>query len=333
MVVRGYLSGANCTTGPPFPLRRGNSADSGHSGTLIAVSSLEARRDAGSKEQVIITIRGFCMKSFKQYCLPAVFSLAALASPLAFSAECTAPGPGTSLQLGGCMAGDTLVLRGVNFETASAALTADSVSLLQSIAAELKANPTVKVAIQGHTDAVGSEEYNLMLSQNRAGSVEGFLVEAGVNPRQLEPVGYGFSMPMADNATTAGRAMNRRVELKMVGTLTLAPTKPQKVFIVTHHAKPATLTVPVGTKVEWENYDEISHDIAFEDGMLARIWTKPWQGMAVSKTFNTPGEYHYHCTVHKDVNGKIVVKPVGADVAMTEGPVFGGQTMSSFKAE
>lgn len=255
-------------------------------------------------------------------------------SPLvvAEGSTCQSPAPGMPLELDGCKAGDSLILRQVNFDTDSAQLKASSMTFLDQVARELKENPTIKVAVEGHTDSIGSADYNVNLSQNRANSVRFYLTSAGVNPAQLVAKGYGFTQPMADNATGDGRALNRRVELELVGTLVLAPAKPTKVYISTFHAKPDQLVVPVGTEVTWVNYDEISHDISFEGVMGSRIWTSPWLGNTYSLKFDQAGTYNYRCSVHKDVNGKVVVKPSVDEYVTTESPVYGGQTTTSYKA-
>ena len=66
----------------------------------------------------------------------------------------------------------------------------------------------------GHTDADGSDAYNLDLSRRRAESVKGYLVMRGVSGARVATIGYGEQYPKADNATEEGRAQNRRVELK-----------------------------------------------------------------------------------------------------------------------
>ncbi|MEX1669999.1 OmpA family protein [Zhongshania guokunii] len=255
-------------------------------------------------------------------------------SPLvgAEGGTCRSPAPGMPLELDGCKAGDSLILREVHFDNDSAKLRPSSMSFLDQVAKELKENPTIKVAIEGHTDNNASFDYNMNLSQNRANSAKFYLVSAGVNPAQLVPKGYGFTQPIADNATADGRALNRRVELELVGTLVLSPAKPTKVYISTFHAKPAQLVVPVGTEVTWVNYDEISHDITFDGAMGSRIWTSPWLGNTYSLKFDQAGTYSYRCSVHKDVNGKIEVKPSVDQYVTTESPVYGGQTTSSYKA-
>ncbi len=278
------------------------------------------------------------MKTHLKPLLLPLLLMAALPLPSSAGAGCTAPTSSTALELGGCMAGDSLILRDVKFDTDKATLKPHSIGLLQQVASELKKNPSMKVAIQGHTDAVGGADYNQALSLQRASAVVDFLIGAGVNPAQLESQGLGESQPMADNATAIGRALNRRVELALIGTLkpqapvAAEPPPPQTVYISTFHAKPGNLTVPVGTKVNWVNYDEISHDITFADSGTQRIWTRPWEGDSVSRTFDQPGEYSYRCSVHKDVNGKIIVQPVN-QITKTAAPAYAGQTTSSYTAE
>ena len=80
----------------------------------------------------------------------------------------------------------------------------------------LKANPTVKVELSGHTDNVGAKDYNKKLSQDRAQSVMDYLVGKGVSPARLRAMGYGMEQPITTNDTDEGRAMNRRVEFRVV---------------------------------------------------------------------------------------------------------------------
>ena len=87
---------------------------------------------------------------------------------------------------------------------------------LDEIVDWLVANPKVNVEIGGHTDGIGSQEYNQKLSENRAKTVYNYFVEHGVNKNRLSYKGYGKSEPIADNSTDAGRQQNRRVELKII---------------------------------------------------------------------------------------------------------------------
>jgi len=72
------------------------------------------------------------------------------------------------------------------------------------------------IEVRGHTDAKGSDSYNLRLSENRAKSVVDYLVSKGVNPKRLKYKGYGKSIPIDTNETEEGRSKNRRVEFKII---------------------------------------------------------------------------------------------------------------------
>ncbi|MDH3495190.1 MAG: OmpA family protein [Gemmatimonadota bacterium] len=110
----------------------------------------------------------------------------------------------------------TLVLQGVTFATGSAVLSDNSQTVLDIVAESLKGNPDVRVEVGGHTDATGSRALNTRLSQARAESVRTYLLSQGVPATQLTARGYGPDNPVATNATAAGRARNRRVELKKI---------------------------------------------------------------------------------------------------------------------
>ena len=104
----------------------------------------------------------------------------------------------------------------LTFEFGSARLKPQGKTQLNKIAGVLKTYPENRIMIAGHTDSVGSAQNNLALSQARAESVKAHLLHQGVMPRSIvSTVGYGEESPVADNATAAGRAMNRRVELSI----------------------------------------------------------------------------------------------------------------------
>ena len=84
---------------------------------------------------------------------------------------------------------------------------------LDAVVMVLKRNPSLKIRIEGNTDNIGTEEYNMGLSDRRAKAVMEYLVKAGIDQSRLSTIGYGFSKPIATNATKEGRALNRRVEL------------------------------------------------------------------------------------------------------------------------
>jgi outer membrane protein OmpA-like peptidoglycan-associated protein len=88
---------------------------------------------------------------------------------------------------------------------------------LYNVAQTLREYESTTVDVTGHADATGTDEYNMALSQRRADSVARVLQQNGVNPVRLVAVGFGESRPVASNDTVAGRAQNRRVEIKLRG--------------------------------------------------------------------------------------------------------------------
>jgi outer membrane protein OmpA-like peptidoglycan-associated protein len=106
------------------------------------------------------------------------------------------------------------ILKGVHFESASAALTPDSYPVLDDVIRSLLAYPEVKVEIRGYTDSQGPASFNLDLSQRRADSVKQYLVNAGVDPARIMTKGFGEADPIADNTSPQGRAQNRRIEFR-----------------------------------------------------------------------------------------------------------------------
>jgi len=120
-------------------------------------------------------------------------------------------------QLKQTQAGATLVLQDVVFQTGKADLKPGAAERLRPMAAYLKANPNVKVRIDGHTDSRGSGSYNQALSEHRAQAVRAALGTMGVAPDRITAVGHGETVPVADNLNAAGRQQNRRVEVTLVG--------------------------------------------------------------------------------------------------------------------
>jgi outer membrane protein OmpA-like peptidoglycan-associated protein len=104
-------------------------------------------------------------------------------------------------------------LYGILFDFNSATIRPDSKPVLDEVLDLLKSEPAWQLTIEGHTDAIGSDDRNQALSQQRADAVRAYLVAGGVDASRLVAAGFGESKPVADNATELGRAQNRRVEL------------------------------------------------------------------------------------------------------------------------
>jgi outer membrane protein OmpA-like peptidoglycan-associated protein len=108
--------------------------------------------------------------------------------------------------------GKKVILRGINFEFDKATLTEDSKDILEVAYNALDASPDVQVEISGHTDSVGSDDYNQELSLRRAQAVKNWLEQRGVRSDRMKTVGKGEMEPIADNGTEEGRTENRRIE-------------------------------------------------------------------------------------------------------------------------
>jgi outer membrane protein OmpA-like peptidoglycan-associated protein len=109
---------------------------------------------------------------------------------------------------------EKFILKGVNFESGSSALTPDSYTVLDDVVRSLQAYPEVKVEIRGHTDSQGPAGFNLELSHKRADSVKQYLVNSGIDPSRVATVGVGEEEPVSSNSTPEGRAQNRRIEFR-----------------------------------------------------------------------------------------------------------------------
>jgi outer membrane protein OmpA-like peptidoglycan-associated protein len=102
---------------------------------------------------------------------------------------------------------------GILFEVDSHALKPVAQDELKSMANVLKNYPDTKIKVDGHTDSTGSEKYNQTLSERRAQSVSNYLRSLGVTADRITEMGFGESIPVADNSTADGRRLNRRVEI------------------------------------------------------------------------------------------------------------------------
>jgi outer membrane protein OmpA-like peptidoglycan-associated protein len=105
--------------------------------------------------------------------------------------------------------------RGILFAFDSDALLPESTPVLADMVSTLESHPELAIVIEGHTDSVGEDAYNMELSERRAGSVVAYLVEHGIEAGRLQAEGKGESDPVADNATPEGRQQNRRVVVRL----------------------------------------------------------------------------------------------------------------------
>ena len=108
------------------------------------------------------------------------------------------------------------VMRNINFEFDSAVLSETSYAEIDSLAAFLIENPSIKIEISGYTDNSGSDEHNMTLSLERAASVMSALIDREISVTRIEAVGYGASRPLVPNDSEKNKALNRRVEIRVM---------------------------------------------------------------------------------------------------------------------
>jgi OOP family OmpA-OmpF porin len=128
--------------------------------------------------------------------------------------KCPNTPPNTPVDNSGCTLEQEYRLENVNFAFDSAKLTASSDKMLDEAVKILKRHSDMKVEVAGFTDSVGNDVYNKGLSQRRAQAVADYLIAHGAKASNITVKGYGESEPVASNDTDAGRALNRRVELR-----------------------------------------------------------------------------------------------------------------------
>lgn len=130
--------------------------------------------------------------------------------------QCPNTPAGTQVMTNGCAAGQSVVLKGVNFELDKAVLTPGAQDVLDGVVKTLKDSPGFKVKIDGYTDSSGPAAHNMQLSRQRADSVRNYLTSHGIDASRLSTAGHGANNPIAPNDTKQGRTQNRRVELTPV---------------------------------------------------------------------------------------------------------------------
>ena len=108
------------------------------------------------------------------------------------------------------------VMRNINFEFDSAVLSESSYAEIDSLAAFLMDNPLIKIEISGYTDNSGSDEHNMTLSLERAAAVMTALLDREISVTRIEAVGYGASRPLVPNDSEKNKALNRRVEVRVM---------------------------------------------------------------------------------------------------------------------
>jgi OmpA-OmpF porin, OOP family len=113
---------------------------------------------------------------------------------------------------------EKIILRGIQFDFDKSNIKPEYEPILDEAVDQLKkwVYPNYKLVINGHTDAQGTSEYNVKLSERRAQSVLDYFASKGIPSSKMKPFGYGFKVPIADNKTEEGRALNRRVELDLL---------------------------------------------------------------------------------------------------------------------
>ena len=112
--------------------------------------------------------------------------------------------------------GARMVLNNILFETGSYTLQPVSTIELEKLVTLLKEHPKITLEIGGHTDHIGKASDNQQLSENRARAVMNYLLHKGIPPAQMKTKGYGATVPIATNDNEAGRAQNRRTEIKVL---------------------------------------------------------------------------------------------------------------------
>ncbi len=110
----------------------------------------------------------------------------------------------------------SFILEDCNFETGKTNLQESSYAVLDELVAYLNRKDDERIELGGHTDNVGKPAANIILSQGRANTVRAYLLTKGIDPVRVTAKGYGMSKPIASNKTTAGKAQNRRTEVKIL---------------------------------------------------------------------------------------------------------------------
>ena len=113
--------------------------------------------------------------------------------------------------------GEAYTINDILYAYNSDVLSEKSKFILREFARYLKANPTIKIAIQGHTDSDGNDALNLDLSDRRAKGVENYLIQLGIAAARMDAKGFGETQPKVDNDSPENKAINRRTDFVING--------------------------------------------------------------------------------------------------------------------
>lgn len=164
--------------------------------------------DTGAEDEEISTINALASATSCSYKVP--FS-SLLGNPewmtnALFDIVEKKPGTGKDVMVG-------YVWQNIHFDFNKSNVKPEYLDTLAHAGEFLRKNPKARIVLEGHTDSIGSKEYNIKLSHRRAASVRNYLVtKEGIDANRITLSGFGFSSPVATNDTAAGRAMNRRVQ-------------------------------------------------------------------------------------------------------------------------
>ncbi len=110
----------------------------------------------------------------------------------------------------------TFILNNVEFDFNKATIRPSSYPELNQVVDMMKLSPELRIRINGHTDDIGSEDYNMNLSQKRADAVKSYLISKKIQSDRIETAGYGESKPIASNKSDEDRQKNRRIEIELI---------------------------------------------------------------------------------------------------------------------
>ena len=113
----------------------------------------------------------------------------------------------------------SLVLNNIFFKFGSAELLPESMSEINQVTKLLEEHSAMKIKITGHTDDIGTDEANQLLSEQRASSVVQAIIQKGIDPKRLAAEGKGEKQPIADNKTPEGQSQNRRIEMTIINPI------------------------------------------------------------------------------------------------------------------